>query len=177
MKNIKCLMVLVCVSLTIDLSVVHYFFRYPISHLKISAYIYRDSYHGNTQCTDILSQITNGHWRNRNDISNFDLVNRDRMDLYIRQNILFPLRLTRDDSCGGTKFPLADHRSRHQFPALCNASGITPCCNDVTGKCGNNASDCTCPECTDFRTIYSAELCTWESSNGCKMTNFTSREA
>ena len=106
MKNIKCLMVLVCVSLTIDLSVVHYFFRYPISHLKISAYIYRDSHHGNTQCTDILSQITNGHWRKRNDISNFDLVNRDQMDLYIRQSILFPLRLTRDDSRCGTKFPL-----------------------------------------------------------------------
>ena len=177
MKNIKRLMVLVCVSLIITLSVVNYFFQYPISHFKIATYIYRDGYQDNTQCTDILRQITNGYWRKRTDISNFDLVNRDQMDLYIRQNFLFPLRLTRDDSRCGTKFPLVDRRSGHQLPALCNASGNTPCCNDVTGRCGNGASYCTCPECTDFRKIYSAELCTWESSNGCKMTNFTSREA
>ena len=176
MKNKIRLMVLVCVSLFIALSVINSSYYFQLSHLKRTVDSYR-GYQGNTQCTNILSEMTNGHWRKKNDISNYDLVNRARMDLYIRQNRFLPLRLTRDDLRCGTKFPLVDRGFGYQLPALCNASGNTPCCNDVTGRCGSDISDCTCPECTNFRKIYSAELCNWESNNGCKMTNFTSHAA
>ena len=76
MKNKVGLMVLVCVSLFIAPSVINHSCHFQLSHLKRALYVHREDYQGNTQCTNVLSQMTNGNWHKKDDISNYDLINR-----------------------------------------------------------------------------------------------------
>ncbi|CAL4122884.1 unnamed protein product [Meganyctiphanes norvegica] len=50
----------------------------------------------------------------------------------------------------GPKNPLSDGR-----PGQCNPQGKHPCCNPVSGWCGNSTRHCTCTGCTDYRKVIS----------------------
>ena len=72
----------------------------------------------------------------------------------------------------GRGVPLPGYRLFSQ----CDPEGRFPCCNPNTGLCGNQARDCQCENCTDFRKMISAELSRWQPKK-CKLKDYTWQES
>lgn len=72
----------------------------------------------------------------------------------------------------GRGVPLPGYRLFSQ----CDPNGRFPCCNPNTGLCGNQAQDCQCENCTDFRKMVSAELARWQPKK-CKLKDYAWQES
>lgn len=66
----------------------------------------------------------------------------------------------------------------HELQAACDPESEAPCCNHMTGYCGNTSDHCSCEHCTDFRKYFIAELSEWVPDHSCcSVRNFTKQMA
>ncbi|XP_012557215.2 uncharacterized protein LOC105844769 [Hydra vulgaris] len=114
-----------------------------------------------SSCTNTFD-ISDGKWIFRNNLKTEDLNERTRLDEEIRLSMNWPKLLFRNDSRCGAQFPLYNY----QLLAQCNPNSNKPCCNQVSGVCGQGDEYCNCDNCTDFRSAISAELGVWKP-NAC----------
>lgn len=128
------------------------------------------------ECSRLLDCYSYGAWEFQPGLTKAMIRERREVDKSILENLGFPRELHRDDKrCG------LDHRllsSGFKVASLCDEASEAPCCNEVTGMCGNSQEDCTCSHCKDFSKYFAAELAQWKpTSQECPFVNFNSDDA
>ncbi|XP_065056954.1 uncharacterized protein LOC135685081 isoform X1 [Rhopilema esculentum] len=123
-------------------------------------------------CLNVIPDATEGRWIEKRDLTQEEVSYRKNMDRDIRlkMKVPWPTSLFRNDSKCGKKYPIPGH----DLQGACDPESTSPCCNHVTGYCGNKTEDCNCSQCTDFRKYNSAEISEWVPSDTCcRVKNFT----
>ena len=129
-------------------------------------------------CNGVLSHMRNAQWIKRRDVTPADETRQANQEIEIRKKRRLPMVLHRNDlRCGGWPFSHTSSRFGYQLAAICDVTGLAPCCNHKTKLCGVGGDFCTCHHCTDFRHEISAEMYDWTPLNGCTFTKFSSKEA
>ena len=124
----------------------------------------------------LLDYYSHGAWEFKPDLTKEVIKKRREVDKSILENLGFPRELHREDKRCGPNYRLPS--SGYKLPSLCDEGSDTPCCNEVTGICGNSHEDCTCPYCKDFSKYFAAELAEWKPTNlECPFINFNRDEA
>ena len=124
--------------------------------------------------------MRNGQWIKRRDIPSADEIRQANQEIEIRKKRIrrLPMVLHRNDlRCGGRPFSHTSSRFDYQLAAICDVTGLAPCCNHKMKLCGVGPNFCTYHHCTDFRQEISAEMYDWMPLSGCAFTKFSSEKA
>eukprot|EP00794_Sanderia_malayensis_P000231 gene231-846_t len=121
-------------------------------------------------CANILRDGVRGYWKIRDGLTTENIAYRVDMDMKMRLSLKWPASLYRNDSRCGMKFPINGFRVQGN----CDPDSETPCCDQKSGYCSSKPEICSCPECTDYRKLISAELADWVPTDpSCFVKNFT----
>jgi len=129
---------------------------------------------GKCTCLNIFEYGVKGTWIRSREKLKSHLESRNVSDKEVRQALLLPDKLHRDDLRCGLLFPLPNST----IPSACDAEGKHPCCSEHTWWCGHSVHHCTNAKSTDFSKLVSSNEAVWQqAANECKVGDISRQEA
>ncbi|XP_020908460.1 uncharacterized protein LOC110246454 [Exaiptasia diaphana] len=111
-----------------------------------------------SQCTAMLSCLTNGTWTMKKGLKSEEIRKRSDIDAYVLEYQGWPRKLSRSDlKCGRKYGPVGQENGI----SICDGQSEHPCCNEDKEACGNTPEYCNCESCTNFTKYLPAELAEW----------------